>query len=93
MEWPQWLRPAQVTVPVPDSKDGTGNTVNLNAIVEKRRPLIYVYDLPPIFNSLLLEVIILCPQISLPYDLEEQHFCTSHHTLVNDRDDISKWNV
>lgn len=53
MKWPQWLRPAQVSVP--DSKDQTGNTVYLNAVVEKRRPLIYVYDLPPIFNSLLLE--------------------------------------
>lgn len=53
MNWPRWLRPAQVTVP--DSKDQTGNTVYLNAIVEKRRPLIYVYDLPPVFNSLLLE--------------------------------------
>ncbi|PIN16686.1 Acetylglucosaminyltransferase EXT1/exostosin 1 [Handroanthus impetiginosus] len=52
-EWPKWLRPAHINVP--DSTRLTGNLVNLNAVVQKKRPLIYVYDLPPDFNSLLLE--------------------------------------
>ncbi|KAM7271751.1 hypothetical protein ACFE04_030965 [Oxalis oulophora] len=52
-EWPQWLRPAQLNVP--ENTRMTGSLTNLNAIVKKRRPLIYVYDLPPDFNSLLLE--------------------------------------
>ncbi|XWS43170.1 hypothetical protein CRYUN_Cryun16bG0079900 [Craigia yunnanensis] len=51
-EWPKWLRPAQVDIP---SNGLTGSLVNLNAAVKKKRPLIYVYDLPPEFNSLLLE--------------------------------------
>ncbi|KVH94734.1 Exostosin-like protein [Cynara cardunculus var. scolymus] len=49
----QWLRPAQVSVP--DNGPITGNIIDLKAVVEKKRPLIYVYDLPPDFNSLLLE--------------------------------------
>ncbi|KAM7265504.1 hypothetical protein ACFE04_003187 [Oxalis oulophora] len=52
-EWPKWLRPAQLNVP--DNANMRGSLTNLNAIVRKRRPLIYVYDLPPEFNSLLLE--------------------------------------
>ncbi|XP_051151654.1 uncharacterized protein LOC127265726 isoform X2 [Andrographis paniculata] len=52
-EWPNWLRPSHVNVP--DSTQPSGNGVNLNATVKKKRPLIYVYDLPPKFNSLLLE--------------------------------------
>ncbi|PON32049.1 Exostosin-like [Parasponia andersonii] len=52
-EWPQWLLPAQIDVP--DSLHFRGKVVNLNAIVKKKRPLVYVYDLPPDFNSLLLE--------------------------------------
>ncbi|XWS59169.1 hypothetical protein CRYUN_Cryun08bG0099000 [Craigia yunnanensis] len=51
-EWPKWLRPAQVDIL---SNELTGSLVNLNATVKKKRPLIYVYDLPPEFNSLLLE--------------------------------------
>ncbi|XP_052175852.1 uncharacterized protein LOC127790391 isoform X2 [Diospyros lotus] len=51
-EWPQWLRPAQINIP--DSAH-VGNLVTLNAVVEKKRPLVYVYDLPPEFNSHLLE--------------------------------------
>lgn len=51
-EWPKWLRPAQVDIP---SIEHTGSLVNLDAAVKKKRPLIYVYDLPPEFNSLLLE--------------------------------------
>lgn len=52
-EWPKWLRPAQIKVP--DNDKQTGKLDNLNAVVAKKRPLIYVYDLPPEFNSLLLE--------------------------------------
>ncbi|KAK8949023.1 putative glucuronoxylan glucuronosyltransferase F8H [Platanthera zijinensis] len=51
-EWPLWLRPS--TVEVPD-KSTADNFASINAIVRKRRPLIYVYDLPPDFNSHLLE--------------------------------------
>ncbi|CAH9062866.1 unnamed protein product [Cuscuta europaea] len=49
IDWPKWLRPAKVTVP------NNLNPVTVEAMVEKRRPLIYVYDLPPEYNSLLLE--------------------------------------
>ncbi|KAH9678861.1 EGF-like domain-containing protein [Citrus sinensis] len=52
-EWPQWLRPAHIDIPI--NANITGNLVNLNAVVKKKRPLVYVYDLPPEFNSLLLE--------------------------------------
>ncbi|KAH9648144.1 EGF-like domain-containing protein [Citrus sinensis] len=52
-EWPQWLRPAHIDIPI--NANITGNLVNLNAVVKKKRPLLYVYDLPPEFNSLLLE--------------------------------------
>jgi hypothetical protein len=52
-EWPSWLRPARVDVP--DSE----KLINLNAVVAKKRPLIYIYDLSPEYNSLLLEVRIL----------------------------------
>lgn len=51
--WPQWLRPAQIDMP---SYAHTAESVDgLSAAVLKKRPLIYVYDLPPDFNSLLLE--------------------------------------
>ncbi|CAH9127652.1 unnamed protein product [Cuscuta epithymum] len=49
IDWPKWLRLAKVTIP------NNLNTVTVEAMVEKRRPLIYVYDLPPEYNSLLLE--------------------------------------
>ncbi|KAL5569670.1 hypothetical protein UlMin_026245 [Ulmus minor] len=52
-DWPQWLLPAQLDVP--DSLHLAGKVVNFNAVVKKKRPLIYVYDLLPEFNSLLLE--------------------------------------
>uniref|UniRef100_A0A2P2JYW2 Uncharacterized protein MANES_09G028900 n=1 Tax=Rhizophora mucronata TaxID=61149 RepID=A0A2P2JYW2_RHIMU len=52
-EWPQWLRPAQFYIP--DNSGVTGKLINFNAVAKKKRPLIYVYDLPPKFNSLLLE--------------------------------------
>ncbi|KAK9699287.1 hypothetical protein RND81_08G165100 [Saponaria officinalis] len=52
-DWPQWLRPSHIDIPgyahAAESMD------TLNAEVSKKRPLIYVYDLPPQFNSLLLE--------------------------------------
>ncbi|KAF5750199.1 Exostosin family protein isoform 1 [Tripterygium wilfordii] len=51
-DWPRWLRPAQVDVP---DMQLMGSPFSLNAEVTKKRPLIYVYDLPPDFNSLLLE--------------------------------------
>lgn len=53
-EWPQWLRPAQINIP--NSTEQVGKLVSLNAMVEKKRPLVYVYDLPPEFGSHLLEV-------------------------------------
>ncbi|XXG48597.1 hypothetical protein AAC387_Pa02g2998 [Persea americana] len=52
-EWPRWLRPA--TVDVPHSTGLTDGLLNVNALVKRKRPLIYVYDLPPEFNSHLLE--------------------------------------
>ncbi|KAJ7972241.1 exostosin family protein [Quillaja saponaria] len=52
-EWPSWLRPARLDVP--DNSHLSGKFSNLNAKVAKKRPLIYVYDLPPVFNSQLLE--------------------------------------
>ncbi|XP_071737540.1 uncharacterized protein [Rutidosis leptorrhynchoides] len=52
-DWPKWLRPARVSIP--DDGPVAGNIIELNAVVEKKRPFIYVYDLPPEFNSLLLE--------------------------------------
>ncbi|KAG2403424.1 glucuronoxylan glucuronosyltransferase [Vigna angularis] len=52
-EWPSWLRPARIDI-VDDAR-ANGKMINLNAVVAKKRPLIYVYDLPPEFNSLLLE--------------------------------------
>ncbi|KAL6553819.1 hypothetical protein OROMI_019492 [Orobanche minor] len=52
-EWPEWLRPSHIDVP--DSARTTGTLFNLDAVVQKKRPLIYVYDFPPDFNSLLLD--------------------------------------
>lgn len=54
-EWPQWLRPAQLDVP--DSLHLPEKVTKLDATVKKKRPLIYIYDLPPDYNNLLLEVI------------------------------------
>lgn len=51
-EWPPWLRPA--TVHVPDGRFGD-DYHSIRAAVKKKRPLIYIYDLPPEFNSHLLE--------------------------------------
>ncbi|XP_076900987.1 uncharacterized protein LOC143555293 [Bidens hawaiensis] len=52
-DWPQWLSPAQISIP--DDGHVVGNMTGLKVGVEKKRPLIYIYDLPPEFNSLLLE--------------------------------------
>ena len=52
-EWPSWLQPP---VNLPDLKNLSNIPINVNAIVEKKRPLIYVYDLPAEFDSHLLEV-------------------------------------
>ncbi|XP_074279187.1 uncharacterized protein LOC141604650 [Silene latifolia] len=52
-EWPQWLRPAHIDMP--GYAHAAESIDTLNAAVAKKRPLIYVYDLPPQFNSLLLE--------------------------------------
>nr|GMD79938.1 Exostosin family protein isoform 1 [Ipomoea batatas] len=48
-DWPKWLRPAKVNILL------LNLLVNIEAGVEKRGPLIHVYDLPPEYNSLLLE--------------------------------------
>lgn len=53
-EWPSWLRPARIHIA--DDTHANEKMINLNAVVAKKRPLVYVYDLPPEFNSLLLEV-------------------------------------
>ncbi|KAM0937662.1 putative xylogalacturonan beta-1,3-xylosyltransferase [Dioscorea sansibarensis] len=47
-EWPTWLQPTTVEFP-------SSNSTSIKAVVEKKRPLIYVYDLSPEFNSQLLE--------------------------------------
>ncbi|KAL9238041.1 hypothetical protein vseg_012520 [Gypsophila vaccaria] len=52
-DWPQWLRPAHIDMP--GYSHATENIDTIKAAVMKKRPLIYVYDLPPQFNSLLLE--------------------------------------
>ncbi|KAF6158610.1 hypothetical protein GIB67_040124 [Kingdonia uniflora] len=51
-DWPEWLRPAKIEVPhrLPGE-----NLQTYKALVKKKRPLIYVYDLPPEFNIHLLE--------------------------------------
>ncbi|XP_078442215.1 uncharacterized protein LOC144711931 isoform X2 [Wolffia australiana] len=50
-EWPRWLKPAAV----PGSTPENHKHESIEVIVSKRRPLIYVYDLPPEFNSHLIE--------------------------------------
>jgi len=53
-EWPNWLCPARIDIA--DDIHANGKMINLNVVVAKKRPLIYVYDLPQEFNNLLLEV-------------------------------------
>ncbi|KAJ8437541.1 hypothetical protein Cgig2_027616 [Carnegiea gigantea] len=64
-DWPRWLRPAQVDIP--GNADLGESIASLNAEVMKRRPLIYVYDLPPQINSLLLEMAIYESILPSPY--------------------------
>ncbi|KAG6493187.1 hypothetical protein ZIOFF_048164 [Zingiber officinale] len=52
-DWPVWLRPAKVDLP--DKVSINGELMTIKAVVKKKRPLIYVYDLPPEFNAHLLE--------------------------------------
>ncbi|XP_068643172.1 uncharacterized protein [Aristolochia californica] len=52
-KWPRWLQPA--TLNLPNNAHYRDKIVNVTAVVKKKRPLIYVYDLPPEFNSHLLE--------------------------------------
>ncbi|XP_078442149.1 uncharacterized protein LOC144711888 isoform X2 [Wolffia australiana] len=52
-EWPGWLN--TVAAIIPQSNPESRKIETIIAIVGKRRPLIYVYDLPPEFNSHLLE--------------------------------------
>ncbi|CAL9096141.1 unnamed protein product [Musa acuminata var. zebrina] len=52
-EWPEWLRPA--TVDLHDKAPTSSDLLTIKAVVKKKRPLIYVYDLPPEFNAHLLE--------------------------------------
>lgn len=49
-----WLLPAKVDLP--DKAPINGDLMTIKAVVKKKRPLIYVYDLPPEFNAHLLEV-------------------------------------
>ncbi|EPS60428.1 adenylosuccinate synthetase, partial [Genlisea aurea] len=49
LEWPKWLVPLKV-----DHLQGN-NTDHASTVAVKKRPLIYVYDLPPEFNALLLQ--------------------------------------
>ena len=52
-DWPSWLQPR---VNLPDMKILSSTPINVKAIVQKKRPLIYVYDLPAEFDGHLLEV-------------------------------------
>lgn len=55
-EWPQWLHPAHVDLPGYAHAARSVDALGAATVVTKKRPLIYVYELPPEFNSLLLEV-------------------------------------
>ncbi|KAL2630097.1 hypothetical protein R1flu_014783 [Riccia fluitans] len=54
--WPYWLMPGVVKR---TDASGSWQDQSLQVLVEKRRPLIYIYELPPRFNSHLLEIVIL----------------------------------
>ncbi|PNT78050.1 hypothetical protein BRADI_1g73000v3 [Brachypodium distachyon] len=51
-DWPSWL---QSPANLPDLNKLSKSPINVNAVVKKKRPLIYVYDLPAEFDSHLLE--------------------------------------
>lgn len=89
-EWPLWLRPAQIDIP---DKVNLSSPIGLKSSVKKKRPLVYVYDLPPEFNSLLLEVSI---EILMLFSSVKcfQMSCLSLLQLIWPyRDDISSWSV
>lgn len=50
--WPRWLRPSTLNITTENVEDDM-----VTAVVEKKRPLIYIYDLPPEFNAHMLQVI------------------------------------
>ncbi|KAK7396264.1 hypothetical protein VNO78_17142 [Psophocarpus tetragonolobus] len=50
-----WLHPAKVDVA--DNQHFCEKVESVNAVVAKKRPLLYVYYLPPDFDSLVLELI------------------------------------
>ena len=52
-DWPSWLQPPMNLL---DLKNSSNTPINVKAVVQKKRPLIYVYDLPAEFDSHLLEV-------------------------------------
>ncbi|KAL3687747.1 hypothetical protein R1sor_014056 [Riccia sorocarpa] len=52
--WPRWLVPRVVKR---TNASDSWQEQNLQVTVEKRRPLIYIYELPPRFNSHLLEIV------------------------------------
>ncbi|XP_062181729.1 uncharacterized protein LOC133886028 isoform X2 [Phragmites australis] len=51
-DWPSWLQPPMNLL---DLKNSSNTPINVKVVVQKKRPLIYVYDLPAEFNSHLLE--------------------------------------
>lgn len=48
-----WLQPP---MNLPDLKNISSSSINVKVVAKKKRPLIYVYDLPAEFDSHLLEV-------------------------------------
>ncbi|KAL6596347.1 hypothetical protein ACP70R_047711 [Stipagrostis hirtigluma subsp. patula] len=50
--WPSWLQPS-MNLPEPEILSNI--PIKVKAVIQKRRPLIYVYDLPAEFDSHLLE--------------------------------------
>ncbi|KMZ59131.1 exostosin family protein [Zostera marina] len=51
-QWPDWFQPS--TIVFPSNNKQENRSVNFKAMVKKKRPLIYVYDIPPEFNTHLL---------------------------------------
>ncbi|CAK9877018.1 unnamed protein product [Sphagnum jensenii] len=47
---PRWLRPSTLNITTENVEDDM-----VTAVVEKKRPLIYIYDLPPEFNAHMLQ--------------------------------------
>jgi putative beta-1,4-xylosyltransferase IRX10 len=55
-DWPLWLQPPRNLT---DLKTTSNTPIDVNVVVQKKRPLIYVYDLPAEFDNHLLEVSLL----------------------------------